>query len=93
MYHVLCSFFVKQQTTEVTQSPYSPDLAPCKLLAFLKTKIPFEREEISDIDEIQENAMGQMMVILTKDFAECFEQWKRRWENCVKSQGAYFEGA
>ena len=32
------------------------------------------------------------MVIPTKDFTECFEQWKRHWENCVRSQGAYFEG-
>ena len=26
-----------------------------------------------------------------KDFAECFEQRKRCWENCVRSQGAYFQ--
>ena len=32
------------------------------------------------------------MVILTKDFAECVELWKRRWENCVRSQHAYIEG-
>ena len=31
-------------------------------------------------------------LIPTKDFAECFEQWRRCWENCVRSQGAYFEG-
>ena len=30
---------------------------------FPKTKIAFEREEISDIDEIQENSMGQLMAI------------------------------
>ena len=35
--------------------------------------------------------MGQLMAIPTKDFAERFEQWKRCWENCVRSQGAYFE--
>ena len=28
--------------------------------------------------------MGQLMVIPTKDFEACFEQWKRCWENCVK---------
>ena len=26
------------------------------------------------------------MVIPTKDFAECFEQWKRCWGNCVRPQ-------
>ena len=35
---------------------------------------------------------GSWWVIPTKDFVECFEQWKRCWENCVRSQGAYFEG-
>ena len=44
------------------------------------------------ICEIQENTTRQLMVIPTKDFAECFEQWKRHWEICVRSQGAYFEG-
>ena len=32
------------------------------------------------------------MMIPTKDFADCTEQWKRPWENCVRSQGTYFEG-
>ena len=54
-------------------------------LAFPKTKI-------QTADELQENTMGQLIVIPTEDFAECFEQWKRCWENCVRSQGAYSEG-
>ena len=41
--------------------------------------------------EIQENMTGQLMEIPTNDFAVHFEQWKRSWENCVRSQGAYFE--
>ena len=40
----------------------------------------------------QDNTTGQVMVNPTKDFAECFEQWKRQWENSVRSQGAYLEG-
>ena len=32
------------------------------------------------------------MVNPKKDFAEHFEQLRRHWENCVRSQGAYFEG-
>ena len=35
---------------------------------------------------------GQLIVILTKELAECFKQWKRYQDNCVRSQGAYFEG-
>ena len=45
---LLQSFLVKHQITQVTQPPYSPDLVALWLLAFPKTKITFEREEISD---------------------------------------------
>ena len=46
-------------------------------MAFPKTKITFEREEISDHPESQEN----------NDRAADGD-----WENYVRSQGAYFEG-
>ena len=36
--------------------------------------------------------MGYLMGIPTKDFTECFEQWKKCWKNCVRSHGAYFQG-
>ena len=44
-HHILCSVLATHQITQVTQPSYSPDL---QLLAFPKTKITFEREEISD---------------------------------------------
>ena len=67
-------FLAKHQITQVTLLPYSPDLVPCDL-AFPKTKIAFERKDISD------------------------HWWNSRydraangdWENCVRSQGAYFD--
>ena len=58
-------------------APLQPRFGTSQLLAFLKTKITFEREEISDYPWIQENMTGQLMAIPTKDFAECFEQCKR----------------
>ena len=36
----------KHHITQVCQPSYSPDLAPCDLLAFTKTKIAVESEEI-----------------------------------------------
>ena len=75
MHHVLCSFLVKHQITQVTQ-PLQPRFAALRLLAFPKTKIIFEKEEISD---------------------HCWDSGKYKgaadgyWENCVRSQGAYFE--
>ena len=88
----LQSFLAKHQITCITQSPYSPDLAPCDSWFFLKLKSPLKRKRFQSISEIQENMTEQLMAIPTQDFAECFEQWKRCWENCVRSQAAYFEG-
>ena len=39
-------FFAKHRITQVSQPPYSPDLAPCDFWLF--PKLTFEREEISD---------------------------------------------
>ena len=47
------------------------------LLAFPKTKISFEREEISDHQ---------------RDSGKYNRANYGNWENCVRSQGAYFEG-
>ena len=80
-------------------SNHPGDLVPLQLrfgvlwlLAFPKTKITFERKEISehrwDSGKYDGTTDGNSM----KDFAGCFEQWKRHWENCVRSRGAYFEG-
>ena len=88
--HASClvqSFLVKHQITQVTQAPYSPDLVPCNFWLFPKLKSSLKGKRFQTVDEIQENMMEQLMAIPTKDFVECFEQWKRHWENCVRSQG------
>ena len=69
-----------------------PDLVPCNFRLFPKLKSPLTGKRSQTINEIQENTMGRLMVIPTKDFVECFKQWQRCWENCVRSQGAYIEG-
>jgi hypothetical protein len=43
-------------------------------------------------NEIKENATRQLMAIPKKEFSDCFEKWKERWDKCVRSQGEYFEG-
>ena len=68
----------KHQITQVTQPHYSPDLVPCDwLLAFPKTQTTFEREEILDH---------------WWDSGKYDRAGDSNWENCVRSQGAYFEG-
>ena len=84
---------IKKEWCPRCPSPlYSPDWEPWDFWLFPKLKSPWKGKRSQTIDEIQENMTGQLMAITTKEFAECFEQWKRCWENCVRSQAAYFEG-
>ena len=75
--YLMQSFLEKHQITQVTQPPYSPDLAPCDFWLFSKTKITLEREEISDHQ---------------RDSGKYDGAADGYWENCVRSQGTYFEG-
>ena len=33
-----------------------------------------------------------LKAITLQVFQNCFEQWKKRWDKCIVSQGQYFEG-
>ena len=56
--HLVQSFLVKHQITQVTQPPYSPDLAPCDFLLFPNVKLPLKGKRFQTIDKIQENMTG-----------------------------------
>ena len=60
---LFCFVLAKYQITQVTQPHYSPDLVPCYFWFFPKLKSPLKGKKFQTIDEIQENAMGQLMVI------------------------------
>ena len=71
-------FLAKHQITQVTQPPYSPDLVPCDFYLFPKLKSPLKGKRFQTVDEIQEYMMDGAA--------------DGNWENCVRPQGAYFEG-
>ena len=77
MHHVSCRIFWQNIKSPKWLSPLEPIFGTLWLLAFPKTKITFEREEIS---------------------GHQWDSWKYdgaaggNWENCVRSQGAHFEG-
>ena len=57
------SFLVKHQITQVTQPPYSTDLAPCNFWLFSKLNSPLKGKRFQNIEEIEENTTEQLMVI------------------------------
>ena len=56
-------FFVKTSNHPGDLAPLQPRFGTMPLVAFLKTKITFERKQIQTLNEIQENTTGQLMVI------------------------------
>ena len=56
-------FLAKHQITQVTQPPYSPDLAPCDFWLYLKLRSPLKGKRFQTVNEIQKNSKGQLMVI------------------------------
>jgi hypothetical protein len=48
--------------------------------------------QISDKEEIQENAIRELLTIIESAFQEAFQQWEKQWERCIASRGDYFEG-
>ena len=48
------SSLAKHQITQLTQLPYSPDLAPCNFWLFPKLKLPLKGKRSQIINEIQE---------------------------------------
>ena len=70
-------FFCKTSNHPGDSVPLQPRFGTLRLLAFHRTKITFEREKISDH---------------RWDSGKYDRAAEGNWENCVRSQGAYFEG-
>jgi hypothetical protein len=47
---------------------------------------------LSLVEEIKENSLTELRSIPKQAFQECFQNWKKRWERCIKRGGEYFEG-
>ena len=76
--HLVQSFLVNHQITQVTQLPYSLDLVPCDLWFFPKLKSPLKGKRVQTTNE--------------RDSGKYNRAADGDWENCMRSQGAYFEG-
>ena len=73
----LVQFFHETSNHSSDSAPLQPRFGVLQLLPFPKTKITFEREEISDC---------------WWDSEKYYRAADANWENCVRSQGSYLEG-
>jgi transposase len=80
-------FLAQNKITALPHPPYSPDLAPCDFFLFPKLKSHLKGHYFGTVKNVQ--ALNN---ISSEDFLHCYEEWQQRWNRCIRSQGAYFEG-
>jgi transposase len=85
-------FLAKQETIVEPQPPYSPDLAPADFFLFRKLKSTLKGRPFWTVEEIKENSLQDLRAIPQNTFQDVFQNWKKRWEQCINSRGEYFEG-
>jgi len=49
-------------------------------------------KRFQNVEEVREKTTETLKAITLQEFQNCSEQWKKRWDNCIDSQGEYFEG-
>ncbi|GFT27308.1 uncharacterized protein TNCV_5140831 [Trichonephila clavipes] len=74
------------------QPSYSPDLSPCDSFLFPKLKNHLKGHHFGTLENIQTAVTDQLKAIPTSEFHQCYEEWKKRLQRCVASEGSYFEG-
>ncbi|GFV97501.1 putative transposase [Trichonephila clavipes] len=72
--------------------PYSPDLSPCDFFLFRKLKNHLKGHHFGTQENIQTAVTDQLKSIPISEFHQCYEEWKKRLQRCVASEGSYFEG-
>jgi len=82
-------FLATKQITVLEHPAYSPDLAPRDFFLF-----PMIKEILKGrhFDDIRSNTTAALKAIPQNQFQNCFEEWTKRWHQCIASQGWYFEG-
>jgi len=78
--------------TTLPHPPYSPDLATCDFSLFPQLKTHLKGHHFGTAENIQAASMRALNNISNEDFLHCYEEWQQRWNRCIPSQGAYFEG-
>ena len=72
--------------------PYSLEEAPCDFFLFPRLKRDLKEKCFQNVKEVREKMTEALKAITLQEFQNYFEQWKKRWDNCIDSQGEYFEG-
>jgi len=51
-----------------------------------------EGQHFDTVDVMKQKSLERLMSISSEAYSDCIDQWKKRWEKCLRSYGEYFEG-
>jgi transposase len=85
-------FVTNNNMVIVPHPPYSLDLAPCDFALFPKLKMKSKGQCFETVSDIQRESQVVLDSIKENDFHSAFGAWKKWWDRCIRSQGAYFGG-
>jgi hypothetical protein len=51
-----------------------------------------KRRRFDTVEVIGAETQAVLNTLSKKDFQDAFQKWQNRWDQCVGSQGDYFEG-
>jgi hypothetical protein len=72
--------------------PYSPDLAPADFFLFAKLKSTIKGRRFQTVEDVEENSPRNLCAIPQNTFQEAFQNWKKRWEQCINGGEECCEG-
>jgi len=79
---------VSQELFDLSNATLLSRFGPCGLFLFPKLKSSLKGRRFQTVEEIEENSTQDLRAIPQNTF----QNWKKRWERCIKSGGQYFEG-
>ena len=84
-------FLARNNMTQLSHPPYSPDMAPCDFWFFPRLKSPLKGRHFLDREELI-RATDDAIRDLTKDgLLFVFEKWIERMRKCIELEGSYVE--
>jgi hypothetical protein len=55
-------------------------------------KLKLKGCQFDTIEEVQAEAQRVLDTLIEKDFQKAFQQWRRRWDQCLHAGRNYFDG-
>jgi hypothetical protein len=84
-------FLAQNNITTLPNPPYSPHMLLCNFFLFPKLKTHLKEHHFGTAENVQ-GATTRTLNISSEEFLHCYEEWQQRWNCCIRSYGAYFEG-